>query len=198
MVTKTNSNKPPRWLALHFPQLAEQDGLERLASWCYQYSSQVCIKRQHNGLLLEIAGSQRLFGHAETLTGRITTELEQLGHHVCCGIAPTPEAAHMAVRHGLFIRTLGDIRKSIGALSIDSLNLQRATRSESHLMMLLHERLERLQLPRPVRFIRLQALNFLPCAVLQTELLRETGQPSTTADNAVIERLQARLGKESV
>ncbi len=380
MVTKTSINKPPQWLALHFPHLAmdqlsrsqdpvkedspqaisdmltgrqciidqnqaagdagihpgmpvaaalslvdslrlsvrdqhaEQTSLERLAGWCYQYSSQVCIDRQRNSLLLEVAGSRRLFGDAETLAKRINTELEQLGYRVINGIAPTPEAAHLAARQGLFIRSSGDIRKSLGALDIDKLNLhdtkiralqkmgfrtaaevfrlprkalarrlglavsdyldrllghrpdpcktyrppdsfsagldlpdtehtqglifplkrliqelcgvlrardrgiqtlkirlqldegtetirltlQQATRSESHLMLLLRERLERLQLPRPVRHIRLQALHFLPCAVFQTSLLQDTATASTMADSNVIERLQARLGTASV
>ena len=65
-------------------------------------------------------------------------------------------------------------------------------------MLLLRERLERLQLPRPVRHICLQALNFLPCAAVQTSLLKETGKPPAEAGSYVIERLQARLGKESV
>ena len=73
----------------------EQAALKRLADWCYQYSSQVCIDRQHNSLLLEVAASERLFGHAETLAGRITTELEQLGYRAVNGIAPTPEAARI-------------------------------------------------------------------------------------------------------
>ena len=295
-------------------QHAEQASLERLAGWCYQYSSQVCIVPQRNSLLLEVAASQRLFGSAGTLASRIGTELKQLGYHAVSGIAPTPEAAHLAARHGLHIHTIGDIRKSIGALSVDSLNLQatsiralqkmgfhtaaevfrlprkalarrlglticdyldrllgqrpdpcktfrppdgfsagldlpdtestqglifplkrllqelcgvlrtcdrgiqvlqvrlqmdedteticltlhQPTRSESHLMLLLRERLERLQLPRPVRHIRLQALHFLPCAVLQTSLLKATGPSSTETDKHLIERLQARLGVESV
>jgi protein ImuB len=293
---------------------AEQAGLKRLASWCYQYSSQVCIKGERNSLLLEVAASRRLFGNAEALAVRINTELEQLGYHVSSGFAPTPEAAHLAARHVLQIHTTADIRKYIGALGIDGLNLQltsikalqkmgfrtaaevfrlprkalarrlgltvsdyldrllghhpdpcktfeppdsfvagidlpdtehtqglifplkrlvqelcgvlrardrgiqvlqvllqldkgteniqlylqQATRSESHLMLLLRERLERLQLPRPVRHIRLQALHFLPCAVHQASLLKETGAPSPEADSHVIERLQARLGRESV
>lgn len=314
MVTDTNSKRPPQWLALHFPQLTEQASLERLAAWCYQYSSQVCIVPQANSLLLEIAASRRLFGNAKTLAKRITTELEQLEYRVNCGVAPTPEAAQLAARHGLFIRTLDDIHKRIGVLSIDSLNLppasiqalqktgfrtaaevfrlprkalarrlglsvgdyldrllgrradpckafrppdhfsagmdlpdtehtqglifplkrllqelcgvlrardrgiqtlqirlqldrnsesfclnlRQATRSESHLMLLLRERLERLKLSRPVRHIRLQALHFLPCVVVQTELLADEGRPSATANSDVIERLQARLGKDSV
>ena len=74
MATNTDNKRPPQWLALHFPHLADQTGLERLAAWCYQYSSQVCIARQHNGLLLEVAASQRLFGNTETLARRLHTE----------------------------------------------------------------------------------------------------------------------------
>ena len=65
-------------------------------------------------------------------------------------------------------------------------------------MLLLRERLERLQLPRPVCHIRLQALHFLPYAVFQTSLLQEPATASTMADSNVIERLQARLGTASV
>ncbi len=295
-------------------QRAEQVSLKRLASWCYQYSSQVCIAQQRNSLLLEVAGSQRLFGHAAALAERIKPELEQLGYHAVSGIAPTPEAAHLAARHGLHITSISNIHKSIGALRIDDLNLHisniralqkmgfrtiaevlrlprkalarrlglktsdyldrllgerpdpcrtfrppdsfsagfdlpetkhsqglvfplgrlvqelcgvlrardrgiqvlqvrlqldegretihltlhQPTRSEAHLMLLLRERLERLQLPRPVRHIRLQAMHFLPCAEIQASLLKETDGPSTAADSHVIERLQARLGRQAV
>ncbi len=295
-------------------QYAEQTELKRLAGWCYQYSSQVCIDSQRNSLLLEVAASERLFGDAEALAGRITTGLEQLGYRAAFGIAPTPEAAHLAARHGLHIRTSNDIRKSIGALDINSLNLKpteiqalrkmgfhtiaevfrlprkalarrmgltmsdyldrllghrpdpcktfrppdnfsagmdlpdtehteglifplkrlvqelcgvlrahdrgiqvlqvrlqldkgtetmrltlhQATRSEDHLMLLLRERLERLQLPRPVRHIRLQALHFLPCEVVQASLLKEVSNTSADTGSQVIERLRARLGAGSV
>jgi protein ImuB len=295
-------------------QRAEQAALKRLAGWCYQYSSQVCIDHQRNSLFLEIAASERLFGPAETLAERIIRGLGQLGYRAVGGIAPTPEAAHLAARHGLHIHTSAGIRKSIGAFNIDSLNLKtteiqalqkmglrtiaevlrlprkalarrmglsvsdyldrllghrpdpcktfrppenfsagmdlpdtehteglifplkrlvqelcgvlrahdrgiqmlqihlqldegsecmrltlhQPTRSEDHLMLLLRERLERLQLPRPVRHIRLQALHFLPCAVVQASLLKETDTSSSDTGSQVIERLRARLGTESV
>lgn len=127
MVTRTDTRRPPQWLALHLAQLPESTSLERLAGWCYQYSSQVCITRQNNGLLLEVAASRLLFGDAETLAKRIHTELGQLGLRAAIGIAPTPEAAHIAAQHGLCIHTTGDIRKSIGALGVDSLNLHPAS-----------------------------------------------------------------------
>ena len=293
---------------------AEHAGLKRIASWCYQYSSQVCIDEQRNGLLLEVAASERLFGPVETLAGRIHAGLEQLGYRSVGGIAPTPEAAHLAARHGLLIRTPGEIRTSIGALGIDSLYLQdaeiqalqkmglrtvaevlrlprkalarrmgltvsdhldrllghrpdpcktfrppesfaagidlpdteqtqglvfplnrlvqelcgvlrahdrgvqvlqvrlqldkgtealrltlhQATRSEAHLMLLLRERLERLQLPRPVRHVRLQAPLFLPCESVQASLLEDAAGGAADPGHHVIERLRARLGEESV
>ena len=295
-------------------QHIEDTILRRLANWCYQYSSQVCIVSQHNSLLLEIAASRRLFGHAKAMAERIRSGLEKLGYRTVPGIAPTPEAAQLAARHGLFIHSVADIRKNIGQLGIGSLNLQttqvralqkmgfrktaeifrlprkalarrlglsvsdyldrllgnrpdplkafrpprqfaagmdipetghtqglifplkrlvqelcgvlrahdrgiqvlqvclqldqgtqnidlhmhEATRSEAHLMLLLRERLERLQLPRPVRHIRLQALHFLPCSTGQGSLLQVTGDTPASSDTHVIERLQARLGTEAV
>lgn len=295
-------------------QRAEQAALKRLAGWCYQYSSQICIDAQRNSLLLEVAASERLFGLPETLATRVTAELGQLGYRAITGIAPTPEAAHLSARHGLHIRDSADIRKSIGQLNIDSLDLKttevqalkkmglrtvaevlrlprkalarrmgltvsdyldrllghrpdpcstfrppdsfsagmdlpdtehtqglifplkrlvqelcgvlrahdcgiqvlqvrlqldegkqsmrltlhQASRSEDHLMMLLRERLERLQLPRPARHIRLQATRFLPCEVVQESLLKDTVTGSSDTSGQVIERLRARLGKDSV
>jgi len=320
MVTNTDSTTSAKWLALHFPQLPERDPqgkqayLERLAGWCYQYSSQVCIAPQHNGLLLEVAASESLFGRAEILTKRIRKELGELGHHPATGIAPTPEAAHLAARHGLHIRHNRDIRNRIGPLELDSLSLpaaqlqtlqktglrtiaevlrlprkalarrlgpavsdyldrllghrpdpcktfrpadsfsagidiaetahtqglvfplnrlvqelcgilrardrgiqvlelrlslsegteeisltlQQATRSESHLMMLLRTRLERLQLPCPVCHIHIEAPCFLPCVIVQKDLLAETDASAQDADKHVIERLQARLGSDAI
>jgi len=78
------------------------------------------------------------------------------------------------------------------------LTLHQSTRSESHLMMLLRERLERLQLPGPIHHIQVQAPRFLPCVVIQQDLLPPTQAVSAAADGLVIERLQARLGVDSV
>lgn len=78
------------------------------------------------------------------------------------------------------------------------LALQQPTRSEAHLMSLLRERLERLQLPRPVRHVRLQAPRFLPCETVQASLLKDSGNDAEDTGRHVIERLQARLGTGSV
>ena len=123
MIANTDNNRTPQWLALHFSPLEGDECLQRLAAWCYQYSSQVCIAPQHNSLLLEVAGSQSLFGNAESLAERIRTELNELGYQPNSGIAPTLEAAHLAARHGLHIRSVRDIRKDIATLGVDSLFL---------------------------------------------------------------------------
>jgi protein ImuB len=127
MVKRTDKEAQPQWLALYFPLLRGQGRLEPLAGWCYQYSSQVCVVSQHDSLLLETAASQCLFGDTGALANHICAGLGQLGHDAASGIAPTPEAALIAARHGLHIRSTTDIYEMIGALGIDSLNFERAT-----------------------------------------------------------------------
>ena len=39
--------------------------MQRLAAWCYQYSSQVCIPGDRAGLFLETGASQRLIGPSD-------------------------------------------------------------------------------------------------------------------------------------
>ena len=77
-------------------EATEAHALERLAAWCYQYSSQVCIPGDRAGLLLEAGASRRLFGRPEQLAQRLQRELGQLGYHAQAGSAPTPEAAWLA------------------------------------------------------------------------------------------------------
>jgi protein ImuB len=295
-------------------QQAEAACLQRLAAWCYQFSSQVCVVTERSALLLEVAASESLFGDADNMAKHISDGLKTLGYRPDYGAAPTPEAAHVAARHRMHLRSHQDIRKHIGKLGIADLylqpaqiqalqktgfrtaaeifrlprkalarrlgpalcdyldrllglrpdplpgfrpaesfssgmdipetanteglvfplkrlvqelcgmlracdrgiqvfevqlkldkgeekirlTLQQASRSEAHLMMLLRERLERLQLPRPACHIRLHAPRFLACVVVQPGLLPETEQPSAQADSLVIERLQARLGADAV
>ena len=100
---------------------AEHAALQRLAGWCYQYSSRVTIVPERASLLLEVGASQRLFGSAEELAKRLNGELLQLGYHLRTGTAPTPEAAHLAARHGLHITCSSDIQSQLQKLPLDSL-----------------------------------------------------------------------------
>ena len=143
----------PRWLAIRFPRLtldlhtrgqsrtetavapglpaqrdevAEKQALQRIAAWCYQYSNQVCIPGDRNGLLLEAGASERLFGRTEHLGKRLEQELALLGYHATSGSAPTPEAAWLAARENLHIPRIAHMRRQLGPLPLSRLHLDTA------------------------------------------------------------------------
>jgi len=103
---------------------AEQHALQRLAAWCYQYSSQVCIPGDRPGLLLEVAASERLFGRPQALGQRLERELGRLGYHVMAGAASTPEAAWLAAHEGMYLEAPGVLRRQLGNLSLQRLHLE--------------------------------------------------------------------------
>ena len=105
---------------------AEHEALQRLAAWCYQYSSQVTIVSSRATLMLEVAGSKRLFGSAQEMAQKLSGELLQLGYHLRAGSAPTPEAAHLAARHGLHLASSSEIHQQLQKLPLDSLKLDPA------------------------------------------------------------------------
>lgn len=103
---------------------SEQQALQRLAAWCYQYSNQVSILADRTGLLLEAGGSERLFGRPELLGKRLERELLQLGYHAMAGSAPTPESAWLASGEGLDMVSTGAIRQHTNPLPLDRLPLE--------------------------------------------------------------------------
>ena len=80
--------------------LREQQALEQLASWLEQFTSVVCIAGP-DVLLLEIAGSLRLYGGLLSLRQQIAAGLEQQGFSASLAIAPTPLAATWLARAGV-------------------------------------------------------------------------------------------------
>jgi protein ImuB len=80
---------------------AERAALERLAAWCYQFSSTVVIgdiplevQRLHTAVVwLEIGASLKLFNGFRRLLERLESELALLGYTYRLGIAPTLEGA---------------------------------------------------------------------------------------------------------
>jgi len=105
---------------------AERQALQRLAAWCYQYSSQVCIPGDRAGLLIEAGASGRLFGRPEDLGRRLAHELGRLGYRAMTGSAPTPEAAWLAAQENLHIAAAGEIRRQLGPLPLQRLHLEPA------------------------------------------------------------------------
>ena len=79
--------------------LREQQALEGLASWLERFSSFVSIA-DHDVLVLEIAGSLRLFGGLQELRQKMSQGLRELGLTAALAIAPTPLAATWLARAG--------------------------------------------------------------------------------------------------
>ncbi|MDJ0701203.1 MAG: hypothetical protein QNJ07_15250 [Woeseiaceae bacterium] len=103
-------------------ELREQQTLEALAAWLERFSSFVCIA-ERNVLLLEIAGSLRLFGGLQSLRKRIADELRDKGFHAALAIAPTPLAATWLARAGrrVCIRDTANLATAIRKLPIGCL-----------------------------------------------------------------------------
>jgi protein ImuB len=78
-------------------EVREQQVLELLATWLEQFSSFVSIAGS-NVLLLEIAGSLRLFGGLRSLRQQVAIGLEAQGFAASLAIAPTPLAATWLAR----------------------------------------------------------------------------------------------------
>jgi protein ImuB len=92
----------------------EERALKKLAAWAEGFTSTVSLEPP--ALLLEIAGSLRLFGGLETLWQRIETGLGQRGFTVSMAMAPTPLASLWLARASRNVR-IEDRRNLAGALS---------------------------------------------------------------------------------
>ena len=77
----------------------QQSLLKEQAVRALQYSSAVSTCADHV-VLLEIAGSLKLFGGESALLKRVTRDFNDAGFHLQCGVAPTPLAAELLARAG--------------------------------------------------------------------------------------------------
>jgi protein ImuB len=80
-------------------QVREQQVLETLASWLERFSSFVSIAGK-DVLLLEVAGSLRLFGGLPSLRQQVSKGLSEQGFSAAMAIAPTPLAATWLAKSG--------------------------------------------------------------------------------------------------
>jgi protein ImuB len=101
----------------------EQQALEALATWLERFSSFVCIA-DRDVLLLEIAGSLRLFGGLRQLRESISAGLHQHGLTASLAIAPTPMAATWLARAGrrVCIRDSQNLHSALRDLPLACLN----------------------------------------------------------------------------
>jgi len=80
-------------------EFAEKSALEALAGWATQFTSFVAVEPPQ-ALLMEIGGSEKLFGGMTLLVHSIEQGLKQLGYESRMAIAPTPLAALLLSRSG--------------------------------------------------------------------------------------------------
>ncbi|HEX9625781.1 MAG TPA: DNA polymerase Y family protein, partial [Acidiferrobacterales bacterium] len=78
---------------------AEREALARLAAWAGQYTPVVSLAPPQ-ALLLEVAGSRRLFGGDSNLREQVRQGLAELGFTARSALAPTPLAALWLARAG--------------------------------------------------------------------------------------------------
>lgn len=94
---------------------AEDRALRNIAAWAGQFTSVVCLAPP-DCVLLEIAGSLRLFGGLRLLLLQIDAGLLELGYSAALATAPTPTAACLLARTGTGAR-IADPAQLPGALA---------------------------------------------------------------------------------
>jgi protein ImuB len=82
---------------------AEEDALERIAAWAIQFTPAVSISKPGE-VLLEIAGSVRLFNGLKRLWNEVAEGLRGLGYAASISCAPTPLGAQWFSRARLSVR----------------------------------------------------------------------------------------------
>ena len=79
---------------------AEQQTLTHIADWAGQFTSMVSLTASRT-LLLEIGGSERLFGGLKPLLYRIKAGLDELGYNSRFAVTPTPLSASLLAQAGI-------------------------------------------------------------------------------------------------
>lgn len=107
--------------------------LQQIGEWAMQFSSIVCL-HPPNHILIEIAGSKRLFEGFDSLLLLIQQELSLLGHHGLLGIGPTPLSANLLARANIRrgIVQKGRLPLAINELSVSYLDLPSNTTESLH------------------------------------------------------------------
>lgn len=110
-------------------QAAEEQALQRLATWATQFSSLVSVAAQGE-VLLEVGASLRLFGGREALSRRLHSELAGLGYHAQLAAAPSPAAASLLARAGqvAWVTDVETLEKRLRSLPVSVLPLEEAVR----------------------------------------------------------------------
>lgn len=104
--------------------------LERLADWCGRYSPVVALDGS-DGLLIDTAGCDHLFGGEAAMCGDVIRRIGRLGFAVRIALADTPGAAWAVARYGTeegpAILPSGDEKRALADLPVAGLRLPQAT-----------------------------------------------------------------------
>ncbi|WP_313951484.1 DNA polymerase Y family protein [Accumulibacter sp.] len=101
----------------------EQAALTRLACWAGRFTSEICLVSPHM-LLLEVAGSLRLFGGAAAIFERVVAACSEQGFAPQAAMAPTPLAAQWLALAGDDEACLDadELPRRLGSLSLTALD----------------------------------------------------------------------------
>ncbi len=102
----------------------EQQAMQRLSYWAYQYSDMISMPQAHL-ILLEISKSEQLFSSINNLLSSIHDDLHEFGFTTTVATAPTPGAARLMAASGvdIFLRSLGALSQQLQRTSLQSAQL---------------------------------------------------------------------------
>ncbi|GAB6042811.1 DNA polymerase Y family protein [Endothiovibrio diazotrophicus] len=125
---------------------AERAALERLAAWTGRFTPQVVLSPPA-ALLLEVAGSERLFGGMEAIIRALRQGVAELGYRTRIALAPTPNGARLLTTSAGDTRVHGqdELRRALAGVPLERLGLPRGSL----------ERLRRLGLKRLGELLRM-------------------------------------------
>lgn len=104
---------------------AEQNALEGIAAWAYQYTDRLVIEPAMPAVLAEISASLKLFGGVDKLFRRIAEDFAPLGYAHRLAVAPTPSASELLALGGETKPVLAtdDLRARLSPLPLRLLRL---------------------------------------------------------------------------
>ncbi len=104
---------------MHFNRdpAAEHERLDRLAQIAYRYTPRVS-PAPPDALLLEVRGSQRLFGGLKAIADKLAADCRRCGHEQSLAAAATPLAALMLARAGLGIVVEQPVRTALNGVQL--------------------------------------------------------------------------------
>ena len=102
---------------------AEQQTLERLAAWCYQFSDRIVIDPPEQ-IVLEVRGSCLLFHGIGNLRKLLLDGLKELGFSAHTSLAPTLEAAQIFTASGVHVLKPAELARRLDALALPATRLE--------------------------------------------------------------------------